>query len=43
MEKNEGFQNEIIQEYFIKNFKGEIIKYDENEVLNNNEIIIEKF
>ena len=40
--KNEGFQNEIIQEYFIKNFKGEIIKYDENEVLNNNQIIIEE-
>ena len=40
--KNEGFQNEIIQEYFIKSFKGEIIKYDENEVLNNNQIIIEE-
>ena len=40
--KNEGFQNEIIQEYYIKNFKGEIIKYDENEVLNNNQIIIEE-
>ena len=40
--KNEGFQNEIIQEYFIKDFKGEIIKYDENEVLNNNQIIIEE-
>ena len=40
--KNDGFQNEIIQEYFIKDFKGEIIKYDENEVLNNNQIIIEE-
>ena len=38
--KNEGFQNEIIQEYFIKNFKGEIIRYHENEILNDNQIII---
>ena len=38
--KNEGFINEVIQDYFISNFEGEIIKYDENEVLNNNEVII---
>ena len=38
--KNEGFQNAIIQEYFIKNFKGEIIRYHENEILNDNQIII---
>ena len=38
--KNEGFINEVIQDYFINNFEGEIIKYDENEVLNNNEVII---
>ena len=38
--KNEGLQNEVINEYFIKNFKGEIIKYDEKEILNNNEVII---
>ena len=40
--KNEGFINEVIQDYFINNFEGEIIKYDENEVLNNNEVIIEE-
>ena len=38
--KNEGFINEVIQDYFINNFEGEIVKYDENEFLNNNEVII---
>tara|TARA_B100000242_G_C42996904_1_gene463022 strand:+ start:72 stop:1049 length:978 start_codon:yes stop_codon:yes gene_type:complete len=38
--KNEGLQNEIIERYFIKDFKGEVIKYDENEILNNIENII---
>ena len=38
--KNDGFQNEIIERYFIKDFKGEVIKYDENEILNNSESII---
>ena len=38
--KNEGLQNEIIERYFIKDFKGEVIKYDENEILNNSENII---
>jgi len=38
--KNEGFQNEIIQSQFLKNYEGQINKYDEIEFLKNNEIII---
>ena len=38
--KNEGFQNEIIDNYFIKDFTGEINRYDENEFINNSETII---
>ena len=37
--KNEGLQNEIIKLQFIKNFTGEIVRYDEVEFLKNNEII----
>ncbi len=33
--KNEGFQNEVVREKFINNFKGQIIKYEENEFINN--------
>ncbi len=33
--KNEGFQNEVVKEKFINNFKGQIIKYEENEFINN--------
>ena len=36
---NEGFKNEIIQNYFIKNFKGNIERYEENEILNNDQFI----
>ena len=38
--KNEGLQNEIIQSQFLKNYEGQIDKYDEIEFLKNNEIII---
>jgi len=38
--KNEGLQNDIIQSQFIKDFEGQIDKYDEIEFLKNNEIII---
>ena len=38
--KNDGLQNEIIEKYFVKDFKGEINKYDENEFFNKNELII---
>ena len=38
--KNEGYQNELINNILIKNFEGEINKYDENEFINNYEIIM---
>ena len=38
--KNEGLQNEIIDLQLIKDFDGEIIKYDESEFLKSKEIII---
>ena len=38
--KNEGLQNEIIQSQFLKNFEGQIDKYDEIEFLKNYETII---
>ncbi len=38
--KNDGFQNEVIQKFFINNFKGQVNKYDENEFLVNNETIL---
>ena len=37
--KNEGAQNEIINQYFMNNFKGKVSKYDENEFINNYEVI----
>ena len=41
--KNEGLQKQIIEENFLKNFDGEVIKYDEQEFIYNNEIIISEF
>ena len=38
--KNEGLQKEIISKYFTIKFSGEIIKYEENEIMNNIETII---
>ena len=38
--KNEGFQNEIIEKYFTNGFLGEIIKYEENEIVKNSELVI---
>tara|TARA_Y100000590_G_scaffold250639_1_gene281532 strand:- start:3558 stop:4553 length:996 start_codon:yes stop_codon:yes gene_type:complete len=32
---NEGYKNEVIYNFFLKNFKGEVIKYDENQILEN--------
>tara|TARA_B100000674_G_scaffold417289_1_gene367204 strand:+ start:252 stop:1229 length:978 start_codon:yes stop_codon:yes gene_type:complete len=40
--KNEGLQNEVISQYFTKDFSGEINKYDENDILSNDEIIFEE-
>lgn len=38
--KNLGLQDEIIKSYFLKEFKGEISKYEESEFLSNSENII---
>ena len=39
--KNEGLQNEVINKYFTLKFIGEINKYEESEIINNSEMIIE--
>ena len=33
--ENDGFKSEIFQNFFFKNFKGEINRMEENDVLNN--------
>ena len=33
--ENEGYKEETINNYFLRDFKGEIIKYDENQILDN--------
>ena len=38
---NEGHKDEIINDLFFKNFKGEIIRYDENQILENKNIFFE--
>ncbi len=38
--KNEGFVNEFVEKYFIKNINCETIKYNEDEFLNNNQTIL---
>tara|TARA_B100000886_G_scaffold195574_1_gene134759 strand:- start:888 stop:1868 length:981 start_codon:yes stop_codon:yes gene_type:complete len=40
--KNNGLQKEIIEKNFTKNFKGEINRYEESDILKNNENIIEE-
>ena len=39
--KNEGQKDEIIKESFFANFKGEIISYDESQILDNKDIFFE--
>ena len=34
---NDGYKNDIIEQLILKNFDGEILKYDEYEVLINKE------
>ena len=34
---NQGHKEQIISEYFVKNYKGEIVRLDEAEVINNKE------
>ena len=31
---NEGIKQDIIKNYYLKDFKGEVLKYDEQEILN---------
>ena len=38
--ENEGYKNQIIQDYFINNFKGSIERFEENEILNKYENFI---
>ena len=40
--KNEGLQNEIIENIFKNNFQGEISKYDENDLIGNINVITEE-
>ena len=34
--ENEGHKEEVISNFFLKNFKGEIISYDEDQILTRN-------
>ena len=36
--ENEGHKDEVINNYFLKKFNGEIIKYDEDQILANKDI-----
>ncbi len=38
--KNQGFQNEVVEKYFLNNFEGKINKYEENEFINLSDVII---
>ena len=37
---NDGIKEDIINNFYLKNFKGDLLKYDEQEILQNNEEII---
>ena len=37
---NQGYKNQVIKEFFEKLFEGEILRFDENEILNNHEEFI---
>ncbi len=37
--KNNGFKDEIINDFFLKNFDGTIIRYDEQEFISNFEVV----
>ena len=37
---NEGIKDDIISNYYLKNFEGEVLKYDEQEILNNKDEFI---
>ena len=37
---NEGIKEDIVKDYYLKNFEGEILKYDEQEILNSKDEFI---
>ena len=37
--KNNGFKDDVISDFFLKNFDGKIIRYDEKEFINNFDVI----
>ena len=39
--ENEGQKEEVIDDFFLNNFQGEIVKYDENQILENKDIFFE--
>ena len=39
--ENEGQKEELISKFFLKDFRGEVIKYDENQILENKEVFFE--
>ena len=39
--ENEGQKEEIIYNFFVRDFKGEIIKYEEKQILENKEFFFE--
>ncbi len=39
--ENEGQKDEVIQDCFTNGFTGEIIKYDESQILDNEEVFFE--
>ena len=39
--ENEGQKDEITYNFFLKNFKGEVVKYDESQILENKDIFFE--
>ena len=39
--ENEGFKNQVIKEYFLKNFDGTVERLDENEILSNLDSFLE--
>ena len=39
--ENEGHKDEVINNYFLKDFNGEIVKYDEDQILANKDIFFE--
>ena len=37
---NQGFKDDIISEIFLKDFDGEVLRYEENEIISNQDIFI---